>query len=219
MKRVALCYRNLERAKTYSDVLTAVGLEPVMVSPDVPLDSLDEIEGLLLSGGADLNPLTYGAAANPAANQPDDGRDQMELRLISEAVQKDIPALCICRGMQILNVALGGTLIQDIPNHRVSTPRDPAKPVHSVAVRMGTELRSIVEAPSFEVNSRHHQAVDRLGARLVVSAVAPDQIIEAIEVVDARFLIGVQWHPEDQFNQEPHRRIFESFAATMLQPS
>jgi putative glutamine amidotransferase len=215
VKRVALCYRDEKRVKPYWEALKAVGLEPVMVSPDSPLESLDGVEGLLLAGGADLNPTLYGAQAHSATSEPDDARDELELRLISQAVDKDVPSLCICRGMQVLNVSLGGTLLQDIPNHRVSNPSDPGKPVHEVTISAGARLRSIVEAASIQVNSRHHQAVDRLGSGLAVSAVAPDRTIEGIEISDARFLIGVQWHPEDQFQQPAHRFIFEKFAAAV----
>ena len=215
MNRVALCYRKAENAKPYSDALRAVGLEPILISPDTPLDSLDTVEGLLLSGGSDLNPKRYGATLHPATGPVDDARDELELRLVTEAVEKSIPALCICRGMQILNVALGGTLQQDIPNHRVRNESDPGKPVHGVAVRTETLLSSIVGAALIEVNSRHHQAVDRLGPRLAVSGVAPDGIIEAIEVRSGGFLLGVQWHPENQVDQGAHRFIFEKFATAV----
>jgi putative glutamine amidotransferase len=215
MKRVALCYRKEESTKPYADALRSVGLEPVLISPDAPLGSLDAVDGLLLSGGADLNPALYGAKAHPATSKPDNARDELEVGLISQAVAKDVPSLCICRGMQILNVALGGTLQQDIPNHRVLNPGDPGKAVHAVAIRSETLLSSIVRAASIEVNSRHHQAVDQLSPRLVVSGVAPDGIIEAVEVRGGGFLIGVQWHPENQIDQQAHRLLFERFAAAV----
>jgi gamma-glutamyl-gamma-aminobutyrate hydrolase PuuD len=188
----------------YDAALRAAGLEPVYGN------SLDGVEGLMLQGGTDVNPARYGEVPHPETDEPDDARDALELKLIAEALDRDLPILAICRGMQILNVAHGGTLIQHTEGHQVRS-EDKSLPVHSIDITRGTHLAAIAGL-NCEVNSRHHQAVGKVGAELVVSARDPrDGIIEAIERPDKRFVVGVQWHPEDERRPE----LFQAFASAI----
>lgn len=182
----------------YEAALRAVGLEPVYGVP------LGEVDGLMLQGGTDVNPALYGEAPHPETNQPDEARDALEMKLLAEALERDLPVLAICRGMQLLNVAHGGTLDQHREGHRAITP-DPSLPVHPVAIAPGTRLAGIA-GQSLEVNSRHHQVVAEVGEGLVVSATDPEDGV--VERPDKRFAVGVEWHPEDQ----DRRELFQAFA-------
>jgi putative glutamine amidotransferase len=209
MKSAALCYRDEARVLPYADALRLAGIEPVFVTPDRPLDSLINIEGLLLSGGTDLDPQLYGQAIDPRSDQPDRERDALEQRLLREALEADLPVLAICRGMQLFNVTHpGGTLVQDIEGHRI-----PNRGTHPAEVYRGTRLAEIFGEGVHTVNSRHHQAVDRLGQGLVISAKSPEGVIEGLERPDRRFAIAVQWHPEDQMPEQ--RRLFEAFRGAL----
>jgi putative glutamine amidotransferase len=147
-------------------------------------------------------PGRYGQAAHETIIGVSEARDDLELSALGVADGMEMPVLAICRGMQMLNVALGGTLVQDIPSmvegavaHSVPEPRQ--GPAHGVEVETGSRLARIAGSTRFQVNSRHHQAIDRPGAGLVVTARAPDGIVEAFETTGPRFVVGVQWHPED----------------------
>jgi putative glutamine amidotransferase len=201
MKRAALTYRDEKRIAPYADALRGAGIEPTMVTPDAPLDSLDGM-GLVLAGGTDVAPRLYGADAEPLTEAPDKERDALEQKLLRQALEKDLPVLAICRGMQLFNVTHpGGTLIQHIQGHRVA--------LHDATVAGGTELAAIFGVGVRPVNSRHHQAVGRVGEGLIVSARAADGVIEALERSDRRFAVAVQWHPEDLMPQD--RALFEAF--------
>jgi putative glutamine amidotransferase len=212
MKRVAVTYRFPHKLPPYADALRIVGIEPVAVSPEQPLSSMDDVDGLLLTGGTDLDPGLYGQAQDPRSEAPDTARDRLEVTLLREAMDRDLPVLAICRGMQLLNVAhRGGTLLQHIEGHAVSGD-DPSRPVHPVIVEHDTLLSRIAGSDCCQVNSRHHQAVDRIGEGLVLSARAQDGTIEGVERIDRRFVLGIQWHAEDQVNRFPEqRRLFETF--------
>jgi gamma-glutamyl-gamma-aminobutyrate hydrolase PuuD len=212
MKRVAVTYRFARKLLAYADALRKVGVEPVGVSPEQPLSTTDRVEGLLLTGGTDLDPGLYGQPPDPRSETPDPMRDRMELTLLREALDRDLPVLAICRGMQLLNVAHpGGTLFQHIEGHAVRGD-DPSRPVHPVMVEHDTLLSRIIASDRCQVNSRHHQAVDRVGEGLVVVARAHDGIVEGVERTDRRFVLGIQWHPEDQVDVFPEqRRLFEAF--------
>ena len=188
------------------------GVEPVLISPADTVDSLAGLDGLLLTGGSDVNPRVYGEEPDPRTHEPDDGRDAFEQRLLREALANDVPVLAICRGMQLFNVThSGGTLAQHIDGHAMH-PEDPAEAAHLVAVAPGTLLERILGPGEHPVNSRHHQAVGDLGSGLVISARAPDGIVEGIERPDRRFAVAVQWHPEDQVHRFPlQMRLFEAF--------
>jgi len=161
---------------------------------------------LVLTGGADVAPERYGEARHAAVTDVDAARDEYEIALVTAAIAADLPILAICRGLQVMNVAAGGSLIQDIPSqvgtgvpHQVSDPKDVI--AHDVAIVPGSRLAAMMgEAASggrLAVNSRHHQAVRRLASGLLVTAEAPDGVIEAIERPSSRFCVGVQWHPEN----------------------
>jgi putative glutamine amidotransferase len=218
MKRVAVTFRNPRKAIPYETALRAVGLEPVAVTPEAPC-SLDGFDGLVITGGTDLDPALYGQERHPECEEPDRERDALEAGLIREALDRGLPMLGICRGLQMLNVVQGGTLHQHLDNTAMHTVRPPEaeqyRPAHSISVEPGTQLSAAIGAAAHEVNSRHHQAVDRLGRGLVVSARAPDGTVEGLEVPDKRFAVAVQWHPEDSVGageDELNRRLFEAFA-------
>jgi gamma-glutamyl-gamma-aminobutyrate hydrolase PuuD len=214
MKRVAVTYRVEAKIRPYLDALHDAGADAVGVTPEQTLDSLGGLNGLLLAGGTDLAPDLYGQEPHPQAGPPDRERDALEIRLLGEALRRDLPVLAICRGMQLFNVCHpGGTLIQHLEGHSVRGD-DSSRPVHPVAIQPGTRLAQILGEAALEVNSRHHQAVDRVGGGLVVSAQSSgDRVVEALERPDRRFALAVQWHPEDQYRRFPiHARLFQAFA-------
>src|SRR5437867_2895586 len=192
-----------------------VGAEPVLISAEDAW-SLKEVGGLLLTGGRDVDPRRYGQEPAPEAQKPNAVRDRMEIGLLGEALDRDLPVLAICRGHQLFNVYHGGTLIQHLagdPHRSVKPPADPSKPVHEVAVAAGTKLAEVLGEGRHAVNSRHHQAIDKIGSHLVVSAKSvADGLIEGIERSEKRFAIAVQWHPEDQVrNNETQKKLFRAF--------
>ena len=201
--------------KPYEEALRAAGLDPLPVYTDGPI-SLNGVAGLLLMGGTDLNPQLYGQERQPETEQPDEERDRIELETIHEALEKDLPILAICRGLQILNVYHGGTLIQHLPSAARHDSENPntAAPAHEVTIEPDTLLAKIAGARTWRVNSRHHQAADKVGAGLQVSARdADDNTIEGLERHDKRFVVAVQWHPEDQLREHPEQlKLFERFA-------
>jgi putative glutamine amidotransferase len=165
-------------------------------------DALAKSDAVLLTGGPDVDPVRYSAEPHPETKPAQAERDRFELELASKALQHDTPLLGICRGMQVLNVAAGGTLVQDIPtelrttvSHDVKNPKDAL--AHRVTVQPLTRLARLLGTTDVAVNSRHHQAVRTTGNGLVVTAVAPDGVVEAIERPDSRFCVAVEWHPEN----------------------
>jgi gamma-glutamyl-gamma-aminobutyrate hydrolase PuuD len=209
--RVGLTYSYPEKAEPYAEALRLVGLEPVLLAPG-DAASIEGLDGLLISGGCDLNPKLYGQTPEPKTDQPDDRRDELESRLLSGALERDLPVLAICRGMQLFNVHHGGSLDQHRDGHEARS-QDPSVPAHLVTVAPETELASIVGDGSHPVNSRHHQTVARVGNGLIVSARSDDGVIEGLERPDKRFAVAVQWHPEDQASSdEAQRKLFQAFA-------
>ncbi len=202
MKRAVVAYRDEKRIAPYADALRSVGIDPVLVTPAQPLDSLDGM-GLVLTGGTDVDPALYGAEPEPFTEEPDRERDAMEQRLLRQALELDLPVLAICRGTQLFNVINAGTLVQHIEGHK--TPQTP----HEITVEAETRLAMIFGAGKRSVNSRHHQAVGRVGHGLVISARAADGAIEALERSDRKFAVAVQWHPEDLMPQD--RALFQAF--------
>ncbi len=181
---------------------------------------LDRLDGLLLSGGVDVDPALYGRPRHPKLGRVDRERDEFELALTRHALRRDLPLFTICRGQQLLNVATGGTLIQDIPSGLEgavthATPGRRTRRSHPVEVVGGSKLREILGPGPFSVNSFHHQAIDRLGEGLTVSGRCPeDGVIESVEMKDRSFVLGVQWHPES-FWKEPvsFQALFDAHAA------
>ena len=178
---------------------------------------LDQTDGLLLTGGQDIDPQEYGESKQTYCGDCSSYRDAMEFSLSREALARRIPILAICRGIQVLSCVLGGSLYQDLASQfgtQLSHPRyDMAgDPVHEVEVMPDTLLSSIVGAGPLRVNSRHHQGIKALGKNLRINAKAPDGLIEGIELPDHPFVLGVQWHPESLSDRYPeHQRLFDAF--------
>jgi gamma-glutamyl-gamma-aminobutyrate hydrolase PuuD len=205
--KVAITISNLKKAAAYQNAVEQTGLECVL-NPD----TMDGFEGLLLAGGADVNPAMYGEQRHPKTEEPDDERDARELLLLQAALDRDLPVLGICRGHQFLNVAFGGKLVQHLPNCEVHVQKS-TDYAHDVVVLPDSMLGRILERPAVGVNSRHHQGVDVPAPGLISTAVSPsDNLVEALEVPGKRFVLSVQWHPEDRTHHEEDRRIFEAFA-------
>jgi putative glutamine amidotransferase len=200
--RVGVSFAREDKLGPYLEALRTCGLEAVAISP-AQRRGLDGLGGLLLTGGGDVDPFLYGVSADSLANHVLRERDELEQALIVEAEQRNVPILGICRGLQMLNVARGGTLHRHIDGHKDVEHR----------VRLETEsmLQALVGAQDYTVNSRHHQAVDGLGRGLVVTARAADGIIEALEDPERRFVVAVQWHPEDRPDTRDSQ-IFRAFA-------
>lgn len=207
----------------YIAALEGAGLIPLASPPLADAAAahalLERVDGLVLTGGEDVDPRHYGAARHPATASPHSARDSWELALVDAARDRRLPVLAICRGMQLLNVALGGTLIQDIPAQR---PSDLAhapsaarrQRVHAIHCDPGSRLEGALGARTLSVNSSHHQSIDRIAPALRVSARAPDGIIEGVETLDQDWwVVGAQWHPEELVaTPEPwDRALFSAF--------
>ena len=206
--------------QNYAEAIIAAGGLPIALPHDPALaaDYLGHIQALVVTGGAfDVDPSLYGDGDRHETVTLKQGRTAAELALMRGALERNMPVLGICGGQQLLAVALGGTLIQHIPDsipnalpHEQPNPRH--EPGHAIAVTPGTLLHRIVGATEMRVNSAHHQAVRHPGPRAIVNAVAPDQVIEGVEDPRYRFCLGVQWHPE--FSIDPgDRRIFDALVA------
>jgi putative glutamine amidotransferase len=190
--------------QNYCEAVVRAGGLPVLLphEPELAEGYLDVIGGLIVTGGAfDVDPALFGAASRHATVVLKSRRTEFELAIVRGALARDLPILGICGGQQLINVALGGTLIQHIPDevaeplaHEQPNPR--TEPGHVVEVVAGSKLAAIVGAASIPVNSAHHQAVKLPAPGCIVDAVAPDGVIEGIEDPSRRFCIGVQWHPE-----------------------
>ncbi|MEX2260765.1 MAG: gamma-glutamyl-gamma-aminobutyrate hydrolase family protein [Bryobacteraceae bacterium] len=206
MKKVTVTHGSKSRTEPYADALRSVGVEPVLLSELGPL-----ADGLLLTGGTDVDPGLYGQDRGPQTQEPDRVRDAVESKLLREALASDVPVLAICRGMQLLNVVRGGTLIQHLEGHRRVEGKE-SDPVHEVEIEPGTRLHRIMGTDRCAVNSRHHQAIERLGSGLTVSARSGD-VVEGLEASERFFAVAVQWHPEDMIAvHELQKKLFEAFA-------
>jgi putative glutamine amidotransferase len=193
----------------YVRAVEATGALPLALAPGRPEDVgdlLDRVQALVFTGGVDVQPALYGASPHPTVTEWDAPRDAFELALCREGIRRDLPILAICRGHQVLNVATGGTLVQDIPSELAGAlNHDPGgvrwTMAHEVAVQPGTRLHQILGRDHLPVNSIHHQAIAALGQGLVVSALGEDGVIEGVEMPARRFVLGVQWHPESFWDQ------------------
>jgi len=195
---VALTYRYEKKAPPYRLAVGAAGVQCVDITPVSPRSSMEGLAGLVLSGGTDIG--------------EDRERDELESTLLDDALRRQLPVLAICRGQQLLNCHLGGTLYLDIPGHR---PVAGEVIRHDVTIEGSSKLAEIVGGPACVVNSRHHQAIDRVAKALRVTAIAPDGIIEAVEDPTRPFVVGVQWHPEDLIDEPAHRALFDAFAKAL----
>jgi putative glutamine amidotransferase len=199
--------------REYADRISDAGGVPVLlpVQPTGPLPAvLAVLDGLLFTGGGDVDPHRYGADPSPASGGIDPDRDRTEAFLLDEAAHRGLPVLAVCRGAQILNVSRGGSLVQHLPEvtaepHLVIEHRTEA--VHSVKVATGSRLGRIVGSDRLETNSLHHQAVDRVGDQLVSVAWAEDGTVEAIEDTEGP-VVGVQWHPEQMPDRPEQMLLF-----------
>ena len=213
--------RKLEDYK--QSVLHVGGDVRVVDSAMTAAAALDGADGLMLTGGDDVEPSRYGEPVHAATVPAESGRDEFELALVRAARERRLPIFAICRGIQVLNVACGGTLVQDIPSqvsggvkHTFAVPPNaPYTLAHEVWVEKDSLLARLlgdrVIADSCEVNSRHHQAVKEVAPGFRVSATAPDGVIEAIEDPTLPFCLGVQWHPENFWRTGEFRPLFEGF--------
>jgi putative glutamine amidotransferase len=215
--RIAIAPAN--RSDDYVASIERAGGEPWVLDRhrDTPADVIAQADAVLLLGGDDVDPALYGEPPHATTTPAERGRDDYEFALVRGAVERDVPLLAICRGLQVMNVALGGTLIQDIPSQHPSVvphavdpsvkstrPPDEWKSLvaHTIAVTPGSKLESLL-ADERNVNSRHHQAIKRPADGLVISATAPDGVIEAVERPASTFVLGVQWHPENFIGDAP----------------
>jgi putative glutamine amidotransferase len=212
--------RELALGLTYPDALRRAGAVPVVIPPMdhaaiEPL--LDGLLGLCLSGGPDLVPAVYGAAPHPALGPTEPELDRFEIALVRAAEARDLPVLAICRGLQVLNVARGGTLVQDLPTERPSAvehrqAESASTPTHDVTLEPGSLAAACLGLTELRVNSFHHQAVDRLGSGLRAVGWAADGVIEALEATDRTFTVAVQWHAESMTRSPEQERLLSAFA-------
>lgn len=202
-------------------VLAAGGLPLILpiphVEPDLVEGYLEAIDGLILTGGADIHPSFYSQTVLEQCGEIDEERDRFEVQLVHAARSRDLPLLGICRGLQVLNVALGGSLYQDLsyrketdPTHQ--SPRERrGEPVHQVAIAESSRLAGILGIRELRVTSTHHQIIRDLAPGLTVNAVAPDGVVEGVEGA-GRFLLAVHWHPERMFTHQPEQlALFRAF--------
>jgi gamma-glutamyl-gamma-aminobutyrate hydrolase PuuD len=186
--------------RTYSDVVIAAGGVPVLLPP-VPESeaAVDRLDAVVLAGGPDIDPDRYGAAPHPRTGEPRPERDSTELAVLHRALERGIPVLGVCRGAQLLNVGLGGTLVQHVPDAVGHSGHNPSPGVFGT-VEVTLEPGSLVAAalgPAVSVRCHHHQALDELADGLAVTGRAADGLVEAVELAGAPFVVGVQWHPEE----------------------
>jgi putative glutamine amidotransferase len=203
--------------RVYSDCVIAaggavIGLPPQPATPEAVERVLDGIDGLILTGGKDVDAALYGEPAHPENDAPRPDRDAWELALVRAAIARDLPLLGICRGLQVLNVALGGTLVQHLPDVIGSSRYSYGNATFAdnpVATVPGTRVAGMLGA-TLTVKSYHHQAINRLAPGLTVSARGDDGIIQAVDIDGLGFGVAVQWHPEESPND---LRLFEAFVA------
>jgi putative glutamine amidotransferase len=209
------------RMSDYLESVRRAGGEPIEIVPgsELPEHLLARVDGLMLTGGGDVDPELYGEQPNGTFEPAEAGRDAYEIALSRAAVKSGIPFLAICRGMQVLNVAMGGTLVQDIPtqvtgalDHSIREPRHHI--AHEVWVSKGSKLSALLadhmeDGETCHVNSRHHQAVKQVAEGFTVTATSPDGVIEAMEIADAPFCVAVQWHPENFWRTGEFRELFQ----------
>ena len=190
-------------AKNYPRAIEDQGGIPRPLYPDIPSSEFTDIDGLLLTGGPDIDPVHYNETEHETADVDRD-RDKLELRVFEWAMEKDIPVFGVCRGIQVMNVVIGGSLYQDIPSQftdhlKHKRMEDTDDSWHHIKIQPDSLLNQITKEDTAEVNSRHHQALKVIGDGFVVTAQSEDGIIEAIEDKSKKFMLGVQYHPERMF--------------------
>ena len=219
MARIAIGQNR--KMEDYLEAVRRAGGDPieVAVGSGAPEQLLARVDGLVLTGGGDVDPALYGETPHETFQAAEPGRDAFEIALARTAVAQGIPLLAICRGMQVLNVAMGGTLVQDIPTQVAgalhhSVPQQRAGHAHEVWVTSGSHLQALLndhmeDGETCHVNSRHHQAVKDVAPGFEVTATSPDGVIEAMETPGPAFCVAVQWHPENFWRTGEFRELFE----------
>jgi putative glutamine amidotransferase len=213
---------NMYLNEAYVQAVSGAGAAPLLIplglSEEVLREAISRVDGVLFSGGGDMAPESYGSQLHPKVNEVDEDRDRVELVLYAQVLDEQKPFLGICRGFQVLNVAMGGTLYEDIADQHPGAikhdyypniPRDHA--AHSVQISEETSLARILGKPVLEVNSLHHQGIRHLAPGLKASAHAPDGLIEGVEVPEHPFGLAVQWHPEWLQAQQSMRQLLLAF--------
>ena len=217
---IGITCKRIKDMQNYIDAIVQYGGEPRLFSSlakpiadhrNAISEYLSEIDALLLPGGGDINPALFFEKRHPAVDRVSRSRDALETWLCQDALNADMPVLGVCRGIQVMNVAMRGTLYQDIPSHKV----EPGDVIHDIKIEAGSLLSQITGDHIVQVSSRHHQAVKVIGKGFVVTAQSEDGIIEAIENPSKQFALGVQYHPEWMLknpNLEKHAaKLFEKF--------
>jgi len=213
------------KLEDYRQAILHVGGDPHVVDATMTVDAaLEGVGGLLLTGGDDVEPARYGETSHGTVVEAEAGRDEFEIGLVNAARERGLPVFAICRGIQVMNVAGGGTLVQDIPSqvpgalvHALPVPPNQSYALaHEIWIEKDSLLSRLMrerlnDADTCEVNSRHHQAVKTVARGFKVVATAPDGVIEAIEDPAAAFCLGVQWHPENFWRTGEFRPLFEGF--------
>jgi putative glutamine amidotransferase len=214
--------------KPYLDALRRAGARTAILSPGeegTPDEILEPFDGLLLVGGGDVDPGRYGAEPGELLYGVEPDRDEFEVALLRAADRLALPTLCICRGMQVMNVAFGGTLHQHLPDHtdliEHGVPLEGTQTIHDVTPEPGSRLSAVTKAGPLASASHHHQGIDRLGEGLAVTGTSPDGLIEAIERIvpdpqDTRapWMVGVQWHPEETADDDPAQQsLFDALSS------
>ncbi len=213
-------------SQRYVSTLTEAGAIPWLI-PLIDDETLrgiyDALDGVFLPGGADIDPVSYGVEPHPLCDKTDRERDRVELELARWAIAEGKPVLGVCRGMQLINLAAGGTLYQDLAEQMSGSIKHDYFPyggsnlrrdylAHVVDVTPGSRIAAVFGSGELRVNSMHHQGVRDVGAGLVVSAIAPDGLVEGVEGANGRYVVGVQWHPEALTDSQPSaKRLFEEF--------
>ncbi len=211
----------VELPAVYADAVRLAGGIPVLIQPGDPRlgELFARLDGLIISGGDDVDPVRYGGQNHPKVFNINQERDEFEIALTHRIVETQFPTLCICRGAQVLNVALGGTLIEHIPDEPYDTLNHQSvsgTPIHYHPVTISPESRlaGIIDATDLHLETWHHQSIRAVAPPLTAVAFAPDGIVEGVEMPDHRWLFGVQWHPERAAATDPAQlRLFQSLVA------
>jgi putative glutamine amidotransferase len=221
-------FSQLGVTEAYVKSVSRAGATPLLIPLGLPETAysvmLDHLDGILFTGGGDVQPERYGGQEHPLVNEMDPDRDRVEISLLHNSLQNNLPFLGICRGLQVINVALGGSLYEDLlsqypqaQRHQFFPEKSRSYSAHRIEIAAESRLASVLGTRETKVNSLHHQGIRQLAAGLLASAYAPDGVIEAFELPDYPFGLAVQWHPEWMQDHEPMRALFKAFAEAALQ--
>lgn len=208
-------------SEAYIKAVVSAGGIPLVIPAGIPSDDLPglfaRLDGILFTGGGDIHPRRFNGESHPRVYGVEEQRDDLEIRLAQMAAEAGKPFLGICRGIQVINVALGGSLYTDIGDQKPGALRHDYFPniprehlAHAVAVEAGSRLAQALGGEQFEVNSLHHQGLQSIAPAMQVTATSPDGLVEAVELPDHPFAVGVQWHPEWLQAYQPQRQLFQA---------